>query len=207
MATLSTDHIEGFSDMSAEEQVAALLNVDIPEPQVDRTKWVPKEMFDKKAAEAAAYNKQLKAQREAAGKISEEEQRKAADDEQKFVALEEQVKALKEANEALMRQNAVANHTSELLKLSYDEKSAGELAEALVGGDTKKVFSLMAAHDTAMRKAFEAERMKSIPQPSGTATSDGETALDLEIAHAIGKDYSSAAGASMSIVERFGRRT
>lgn len=60
MATIDTSTIEGFDGMTADEKVAALLGVQIPDA-VDLSGYVKKDIFDSKASEAATLAKQLKA--------------------------------------------------------------------------------------------------------------------------------------------------
>ena len=50
--------IEGYENMTAEEKLAALEAMDIPEP--DYSGWVKKDVADKYASEAAGYKKQLR---------------------------------------------------------------------------------------------------------------------------------------------------
>ena len=49
MPTIDTTTIEGFDAMSAEEKLAAVLQIEIPE-KVDLTKYIAKSTFDKKAS-------------------------------------------------------------------------------------------------------------------------------------------------------------
>lgn len=60
MATIDTSTIEGFDSMTADEKVAALLGLQIPDA-VDLSGYVAKSVFDTKATEAANLSKQLKA--------------------------------------------------------------------------------------------------------------------------------------------------
>ena len=56
---ISTDGIEGFADMTADQKVEALLSMEMPDP-VDLSKFVKKEVFDAKASEASTLSKKLK---------------------------------------------------------------------------------------------------------------------------------------------------
>lgn len=60
MPNIDVSTIQGFDAMSADEKVSALLAYEIPE-NVDMTKYVSKETFDKKASEAAKLARDLKA--------------------------------------------------------------------------------------------------------------------------------------------------
>ena len=53
-------NIPNFDAMSAEDKIKALMNYEVDAPDMDMTGYVPKEVFDKKASEAAALSKQLK---------------------------------------------------------------------------------------------------------------------------------------------------
>ena len=59
MPNINTSSIEGFEGMTAEQKVEALLKLEIPEA-VDMSKFISKELFDKKASEAANLSKQLR---------------------------------------------------------------------------------------------------------------------------------------------------
>lgn len=60
MAKIDTTQIEGYAEMTAEQKIAALEKMDIPE-KVDLTGYVKKSVFDAKASEAAAASRELKA--------------------------------------------------------------------------------------------------------------------------------------------------
>ena len=66
MPTISTESIEGFDSMTAEQKVEALLKVEVPE-KVDLSGWIQKSQFDKVSSELAEAKKTLK------GKLSEDE--------------------------------------------------------------------------------------------------------------------------------------
>lgn len=70
MATIDTSKIEGYAEMTAEQKIAALESYTIPDA-VDLTQYVSKNVFDRKASEAAEASKQLKALKDAS--LSEEE--------------------------------------------------------------------------------------------------------------------------------------
>ena len=59
MASIDTSKIEGYDTMTAEEKVKAFESFNIPDP--DYSGYVKKEVFDKKASEAAKLEKDLKA--------------------------------------------------------------------------------------------------------------------------------------------------
>lgn len=73
MATIDTSKIEGYAAMTAEQKIAALESMQIPDA-VDLTQYVSKATFDKKATEASDYSRQLKALKDA--NLTEEERLK-----------------------------------------------------------------------------------------------------------------------------------
>jgi len=73
MAKIDTTKIEGYAEMTAEQKLAALESLTIPDA-VDLSQYVPKATFDKKASEAADVSKQLRALKDAS--LSEEERLK-----------------------------------------------------------------------------------------------------------------------------------
>lgn len=74
MAKIDTSTIEGYAEMTADQKVAALEALTVPDA-VDLTQYVSKATFDKKATEAAETSRQLKALKDAS--LSEEERFKA----------------------------------------------------------------------------------------------------------------------------------
>lgn len=74
MAKIDTSKIEGYAEMTADQKVAALEALTVPDA-VDLSQYVSKATFDKKATEAAESSRQLKALKDAT--LTEEERFKA----------------------------------------------------------------------------------------------------------------------------------
>lgn len=212
MANINTAEIEGFGEMTAEEQVSALLGFEIPE-RVDLSGYVKKEVFDKKAAEAANLSKQLK------GKMTAEEQaaeaQKAALEEQqervKQIEAEYQTRMqeLQELNAKLTRDSNISKYTAELTKLEMDGKTAAETAEAFCDGDIKKVIAGIAAFKKALEKSLEAKYMKDMRQPNGsTGGANGEESLGIKVAKALTPQANNNSGYNPDILAKYkGRKT
>lgn len=91
MAKIDIASIEGYrEDMTPEEKLALLENYEIPETKADYSGYVKKDVFDKKASEAAGYSKELKALKEAA--MTEEQKKAEAEKEAERVRNEYQAK-------------------------------------------------------------------------------------------------------------------
>lgn len=146
--------IEGYSEMSVEEKLAAL---EAYEP--DMSGFVTKATFDKKASEAADLNRQLKA------RMTEDEAAKAKEAEER-AALEARVKELE-------LEHTINQHVGKYLAMGYDEKMARASAEALANGDMDTVFKNMTTHIAEREKALKAEMLKQTPPPAAGGNESG----------------------------------
>jgi len=148
--------IKGYADMTAEEKLKALESFEIPSP--DYSGYVPKEMFDKTASEAAGYKKQLREKQSA-----EETAKQEA--EERFQSMEAELNALKSEKQ-------IAEYTSSLLNLGYEGKLAAATAKAMAEGDMQTVFKNHAVHNAAMQQAIEKQLVNNTPTPPpGDSTS------------------------------------
>ncbi len=145
MAKINTSAIEGYENMSAEEKLAALESMDLPD--VDKIKSA----LDKATSEAAGYKKQLRE------RMTEEEARAAKDAEDRA--------AIQKELEQLRAEKVIGQHTAKFLGLGYDEKLARETATALANGDTEVVFKNQAKFIADREKAVKAEILKNTPTP------------------------------------------
>ena len=117
----------------------------------DMSQYVSKATFDKKASEAAEFSRQLKA------KMTDEEAAKAK-------AAEER-EAIMEELEALRKDKAISEYTTQFMSIGYDEALAKSTATALHGGDMQTMFKNHAAFTVAREKALKAELLKGTPTP------------------------------------------
>lgn len=146
---IDTSTISGFDGMTAEQKLAAVLGMDIPEP--DMTGWVKKETFDAKATEAANLSKQLRA------KMTDDEAAKAAE----LAARKE----LEDKYNELLKKTTVSEYKAKYLAQGYDEKLADETAKALADGDMAKVFENGEKYKAELEKRVKAEVLKDTPKP------------------------------------------
>lgn len=149
MAKINTSAIEGYEAMSAEEKLAALEAMDLPEP--DYTGFVKKDLLDKATSEAASYKKQLR------DRMTEEENKAAKDAEEREAIMTEL--------EQLRAEKVIDQHTTKFLSLGYDETLARETAKAMAEGNTELVFKNHAKFIVDREKALKAEILKSTPTP------------------------------------------
>jgi hypothetical protein len=164
MAKIDISKIEGYADMTAEEKLAALEALDLPDP--DYTGWVKKDLADKYASEAAGYKKQLRE------RMSEDEAAKAK-------AAEDMAAVMAEL-ETLRTDKAVSEYTTQFMGLGYDEALAKSTATALQKGDMATMFKNHAAFVVSREKAMKAELLKGTPAPPAGNGSATVTKADLK---------------------------
>lgn len=137
-------------DMTLEDINAALAEKDFISKD-SLSEYVPKNIADKYATEAADYKKKWKA-------ASSEQEQKQIEDAEKQAQIEEELKTLR-------RSSKVSEYEKQHLALKYDEKDAKEIAEALYDGDMDTVFRLQKKHEEALQKAIKADLLKDMPTP------------------------------------------
>ena len=143
--------------MTLEEINTALADIELPNDnsaEIDRLKAA----LSKSNSEAADFKKQLRE------KMSEEE-RKAKEDAEKY---EEVVKE----RDTLLREKNILGYKTKYLALGYDEKLANETAEAMVNGESDKVFANQQKHLATVEKKIREEVLKDTPKPEGGKGSD-----------------------------------
>lgn len=160
MAKINTSAIEGYENMTAEEKLAALEAMDLPD--VDKIKSA----LDKATSEAAGYKKQLRE------RMTEEEARAAKDAEDRA--------AIQKELEQLRAEKVVGQHTAKFLGLGYDEKLARETATALANGEHELVFKNHAKFLADREKALRAEILKSTPTPPAGDGAEKKSRDDLK---------------------------
>ena len=178
MPTISTESIEGFDSMTAEQKVEALLKVEVPE-KVDLSGWIQKSQFDKVSSELAEAKKTLK------GKLSEDEAARVQADADR--------KALEDKYAELLRKSTIAEHPARYIAMpGYDEKLARETAEALFDGDMERVFASQQKANAAYEKKLRADLVKHDPKPSGSGGGNDEEDKAVEFAKNLGKQRADA---------------
>ena len=160
MAKINTGAIEGYEAMSAEEKLAALEALDIPD--VEKIKSA----LDKATSEAAGYKKQLRE------RMTEDEARAAKD--------AEEMDEIRKELEQLRAEKVVDQNTAKFLGLGYDEKLARETAKAMADGDTELVFKNHAKFIADREKALKAEILKSTPTPPAGEGAEKITREDIQ---------------------------
>lgn len=156
--------IEGYADMTAEEKLKALENLNIPDP--DYSGYVKKDVFDKTASELASKKKELSA------KLTEDEKAK----QEELEAREE----LQKKYDTLLHKSLVTENKAKLLSLGYEENLADNTAEAMANGDMATVFANQKKHLDSFEKKIRAEALKDTPKPTQDEDSKLMTAEKLK---------------------------
>ena len=148
MADLKSLLGDKYTDGMTIEEILAL---DVEEPQIDMSKFVSKELYDKAASDTANYKKQLRAT------MSEAEQKALADAEER--------KAIQDELEKLRAEKTIAENSKGLVAIGYDEKTATEVATAFMKGDFVTVVQAQAKFVDAQKKSVIASAVKETPPP------------------------------------------
>lgn len=193
---VDTSGIEGFEGMTAEQKLAAVLALEVPD-KVDLSGYVPKAQADKSAAEAANYKKQL------AAKMTDDEAAAAAKA-QELSDMQAKIAELEQANQKLMQAQTEASYKAKYLALpGFDEKLAEETAKAMAAGDMDKVFANQQKANEAYEKQIKADLLKRTPGPSGGQMQEGGESEAVELARRLGKARAAARQSSTDAMKKF----
>jgi len=193
---ISTEGIEGYAEMTAEQKLAAVLAMDVPDP-VDMSQYIEKKAFDAKANEVAELSKKLK------GKMTEDEVA-AAERAAELNGLKEQMAALQADNQKLQRERTESMYKAQYLAMpGYDEKLAEETAKAMASGDMDKVFANQKKANEAHEKSVKAELMKQTHHPDGNGQGEGESDPMMEFAKKIGKEKAASLQGAAEGLKKF----
>lgn len=199
MPTINTENIQGFAEMSAEEQVKALLGFEYDDgaeklkaAEAETAKW--KAASDKASSEAAGYKKQLNASK------SEEERAK--------IETEETLKAMQDKLAEYEQREKISTAKAAFLGGGFDDANAADAANAFITGDIEKMSSALKKYREAIEVSTKSKLMGSNPKPeSGGKSDDSEDdGKDTSIAEKLGKVRAESAKKAQSILEHYTRR-
>lgn len=195
MPKIDTATIEGFADMTADEQVAALLNIEVPEA-VNLGDYVKKSVFDAKASEAASLSKKLQ------GYMSDEDKAKDAM-QSEIDALKQRYADLETVHNATLKENRIAQYKAQYVAQGFEEALAAETAKALEAGEMDKVFANTKKFAESLSAKIKADIMKNDPHPDGSGGSkDGEDAA-ITRAKEIGKEKAAERSATAEVMKHY----
>lgn len=151
MSKLDTSKIEGYAEMSAEDKIKALEELEIDDNSSELERY--KNATSKANSEVAEYKRKLKALEDKASEGTTESEKKMAE-------LEEQIKALQ-------REKSVTERKASFIGLGMTEESALKASEAFTNGDSDGFFKEMKSFMTEHDKTYKAELLKTTPRPDG----------------------------------------
>ena len=138
--------------MTLEEIESALEGIELPTDNSSEIERL-RNALSKSNSEAAKYKKEL--------------QEKMTDDEKKAKESADEIEKLRSDYNELLKEKNIAKFKSDLLALGYEDKLASETAEAMVSGDTTKVFANQKKHQEAMAQKIRSDILKDTPKPDG----------------------------------------
>ena len=141
--------------MSVEDIEKALEGIELPTDNSVELERL-RNALSKSNSEAADYKKQLREKMTA-------EEAKAKEDAEKFEDLQSKY-------DALLRESDITKNKARLLALGYDDALATETAEAMVNGETDKVFAAHKKHLDSVEKKIREDVLKDTPKPTGGST-------------------------------------
>lgn len=151
--------------MTLDEVETALGDIELPEDKSEEIEKL-KKALSKSNSEASDFKKQLRDK-------MDEDQRKAEED-------KESREKLQNDYDALLRRVTISDNKAKLLALGYAEDLATETAEAMVDGDTDKVFANQQKHLVAVEKKLRSDLIKDTPKPDGGNSSTTMTKEQLK---------------------------
>lgn len=159
---ISTDKIEGFENMTADEKVAALLGLEI---ETDET--TPAEITKLKSALSKANSEAADFKRKLHEKLSDEEKAKAE--------AEAAQKELNDKYAALLKESTISKNTARYTALGMSVELASAAAEAAFDGDNEKVFECLGRFKSDMEKAIRADILDRTPRPNSKGSGKSTT--------------------------------
>lgn len=149
MPKIDTTKIENYANMTAEEKVKALeaYELEVDNSDVERLKTA----VSKANSEAAEWKKKHNA-------LLSEEERKEAERLEAQQAIEKEIAELR-------KEKTVTENKAQFISLGYDEKLAGETANALADGNLSKVFENQKIFLEQIKKVQRAEALAGASEP------------------------------------------
>lgn len=177
MPKIDTSKIAGYAEMTVEQKLAAMEAFE----------------YDDNAGTVAKLTDDLKTAQKDAADWKKKHDDRLTDDERNRIAAEEAQKAMKDELETLRRDKTVSGYKAKFLAQGYDEKLAGDTAEALADGNMEKVFSNQQKFNLAREEKWKNDNLGGTPRPpAGTGGEGIDYAKEIENARSHG-DYAQMA--------------
>lgn len=153
---INLDLIDGFNEMTPEQQIEALKNFEYDDNSAELENLRDESKKNKELI--SKYSSQISELKKQATKDLTDNEKKALEDQEKFLELE------KKYNE-LLTENKTQSFTTRYMEQGYDSELATEKAKAMVAGDMDKVFECEVKFNTNLEKKIKADVIKGTPHP------------------------------------------
>lgn len=157
-----TDRIAGYAEMSPEDKLKALEALEEADNSAELERM--KNAVSKANSEASAWKKKH-------NELLGEEERKKQEQADHLAEVEKEL-------EELRKEKTISEYAAKFLGMGYEEAMAKETAQAMVNGDTDKVFANQVKFNEALKKSAIADKLKNTPRPGVGA--DGGTTMTLK---------------------------
>lgn len=184
---IDTGAIEGYSEMTTEQKLAALEAFEYEDYSSENERL--KTAVSKANSEAAGWKKKHNALLDEDGKKRQE--------------AEEANKKIIEELETLRKDKKISDFTARYLKLGYDSDLAAATAKAMADGDMEAVFKNGEAHRAALEKRIKAELMNRTPKPDGSGGEGKQDDSDVAKARELAKARSGGDNAYKTILDSY----
>ena len=157
------DKIPGYADMSAEEKLKALEELEFDEPKHDSGETDKlKAALSKANSEAAEWKRQFREKQT-------EQERAEAERAEREKAVEEELRGLR-------RDKTVSGYVAQCLALGYDKDLAQRAAEAMADNDAAAIMECQQTFLEAKQKELEAAALNKQPTITSGAPPTAQTA-------------------------------
>lgn len=163
MAKIDTKQIEGFDEMSPEQKIAALLDVDVSTPEPAENGKL-KQAFDRASSEAAEWKRKYR-------ETQSEQERMAAEIAEQNAQRDAELAALKE-------EKRLATYTQKLMGAGYDQATAEVMAKSMKDGVEDGFFDSQKRFLEEQKKAAQAAYMNGQPPLASGTTPSSQTIED-----------------------------
>lgn len=150
MAKIDTSTIDGYESMTAEQKVSALEAYNLPD--LDRTGWVKKDLYDKAASEASAWKKKH-------NELLSEDERKKQEQADSLAQMQAELEELRTSKK-------ISEYKAKFVAQGYDEALAEDTAKAMADGNSEKVFANNQKFLDDYAKKVKADALKKTPRPT-----------------------------------------
>lgn len=169
MAKIDTSKISGYSEMSAEEKLAALEGYEVEDNSSEIDNY--KKMISKANSEAAEWKRKHNA-------LLSDEERAKEEAEAERQRKDAEVEEMRAKLAKLETEKVVAEYSAKLISMGYEGELASATAKALSEGKMNEVFANMKQHGDNKEKELRAEILKSTPTPDVGGKTDGVITKD-----------------------------